>query len=174
MMTVHRASATLVLPRRFSPPVSYRLRDWLRYLLKGERGATGTSLSTYVENETLDHWIGGEVAPDVATLYFALFTAAPSDDGGGTEVSGTDYAREGITNNLTNFPAASAGSKTNDTEVDFGTAGSGGWGTVTHVGIFDASSAGNLLLWGALDLSKIINENDGFKFEVDDLTFALD
>lgn len=135
--------------------------------------ATGTSLSDYLENEILDHVIGASSWSAPATLYFALYTSAPSDAGGGTEVTGGGYARVSKTNNLTNFPAASAGSKSNANDIDFGTA-SADWGTITHVAVLDAASSGNLLFWGALTASKTVQNGDGFKFLATKLVFSLD
>lgn len=132
------------------------------------------SKSNYLENEILDHILGGTDYTRPATVYLALFTAAPSDAGGGTEVSGTGYARKSVTNNDTNFPAASSGVKSLNVETDFATAGSGGWGTVTHFGLFDAASSGNLLFWAALTASKAVAEGDIVRFAAGSLTFTED
>jgi hypothetical protein len=107
------------------------------------------SFSDYLENAVLNGVLGGADFTRPATVYVALFTAAPSDAGGGTEVSGNNYSRTAITNNATNWPAASAGSKSNGTVITCPTP-SGSWGTITHWGLFDASSSGNLLIWGEL------------------------
>jgi len=170
---IHTPEAKLHPAGLWTPPVSYRPIDWLRYILAGERGATGTALSDFLENKLLDHVLGATSYTAPGTIYTALFTAAPSDTGGGTEVTGGSYARVGKTNNGTNFPAASGGSKSNGTDIDFGTA-TANWGTVTHVGIFDAASAGNLLFWGALTTTRTVNTNDSFKFLATKLVFALD
>lgn len=135
--------------------------------------ATGTAISDYLENKINDHVLGKTTYTAPATLYFALFTAAPSDAGGGTEVTGGSYARVGLTNNTTNFPNSSAGSKSTGAAVNFGTA-TADWGTVTHVGVFDASSAGNLLYWAALTTSKTIGNGDSFVLPAGDVTFSLD
>lgn len=108
--------------------------------------ATGDAKSTYLANKVLDHVLGGGDYTRPATVYLALFTVAPSDSGGGTEVSGNAYARKAVTNDSTNFPAASAGSKTLATDVVW-PAPTGSWGTVVAVALFDASTAGNLLYW---------------------------
>lgn len=136
-------------------------------------GATGTSLSDFLENELLDHVVGNSAYSAPATLYFAVYTANPSDAGGGTEVTGGSYARVAKTNNLTNFPAASGGSKSNANDIDFGLA-TANWGTLTGAAVLDAASAGNFLFWGALTQSKVINNGDGFKFTTGNVTFALD
>jgi hypothetical protein len=105
-----------------------------------------SSFSDYLELELLDHVFGGSDYTRPATLYVGLFTAAPTDAGGGTEVTGGSYARASVTNNATNFPAAAAGAKTNANAITFPTA-TASWGTVVAVGIFDAATSGNLLAW---------------------------
>jgi hypothetical protein len=110
------------------------------------------------------------VAP--TTLYVALYTAAPTSAGGGTECTGGSYARSAVTNNLTNFPSASGGGpgvKANGTAVTFPTA-SAGWGTVVAFGVFDASSGGNLLYWGTLTTSRAVALGDTPSFAIGALT----
>lgn len=127
------------------------------------------SKSDYLEAKLLDHVLGNTAYTAPATVYIALFTAAPSDTGGGTEVptsGGTLYARVAVTNNATNWPNASGTSptvKSNGTTFTFPTAGAD-WGTVTSVGIFDASSAGNLLYWATLTASKTVSSGDTASF----------
>lgn len=125
------------------------------------------SKSDYLENAILDHVLGGGNYTRPATVYVALYTAAPSDSGGGTEVgtgTWTNYARVAVTNNSTNFPAASGGSKSNGTAIDFGTATTSGSVTVVAVGIFDASTSGNLLYWADLTTNKTVSNGDPVKF----------
>ena len=102
--------------------------------------------------------------------YVALYTAAPSDAGGGTEVSGAGYVRQSVA-----FDAAATpgGTTSNSADVSF-TAAGGDYGTVTHLGIFDASSAGNLLWHGALTASKAVEDGDTITFTAGniDLTMA--
>lgn len=86
--------------------------------------------------------------------FLALFTVAPSDSGGGTEVSGSGYARQAIT-----FGAASSGVVANTSTHTF-TASGGSWGTVTHYGIFSASSAGTLYWHGALGTSRTVADTE--------------
>lgn len=129
--------------------------------------------SDFLENELLDHVFGNAAYSAPATLYMALFTAAPTDAGGGTEASGGGYDRADVTNNATNFPAATGGLKENGASISFATA-SGSWGTVTHWALFDANSGGNMLVWGALSASKTIDSGDTPSFAVGDLDITLD
>jgi hypothetical protein len=131
------------------------------------------SFSNYLELEVLDHVLGGADYSRPATVYVGLYTATPSDTGGGTEVTGGAYARVAVTNNTTNWPAAASGLKSNGTVITFPTA-TANWGTVTQFGIFDASSGGNLLIWGDLTASQSINTGATASFAVGDLDITLD
>lgn len=126
------------------------------------------SKSDYLENKILDLIFGGQALTPPTNLYFGLFTVAPSDAGGGTEVTGGSYARVSIANNLTNFPAASGGSKQNAAAVTWPTAGAS-WGTVVAVGVFDAPTGGNLLYWTTIT-NKIVDSGDTISIPTSGLT----
>jgi hypothetical protein len=128
-----------------------------------------SALSDYAENELLDHLLGTTSFTMPAQVYVALFVAAPSDSGGGTEVStsGTAYAREPV-----DFAAASGGAANPTGDVQFDEA-TGNWGTVTHLGLFDAASGGNLLMHGALAVSKLIETGDTFRIPAADLDVSV-
>ena len=121
------------------------------------------SKSDFLENEVLDHVLGNAAYSAPATVYAALFTSSPSDAGGGTEVATGSYARVAITNNATNWPAAAGGSKSNGTAITFPTA-TANWGTIVAVGIFDASTGGNLLFWATLTNSRTVFTSDVLTF----------
>jgi hypothetical protein len=127
-------------------------------------------LSDYLENELLDH-IVGKTAYTMPTVYVGLYTSAPTDAGGGTEVSGGSYARKSTAG--ADWAAASGGAISNANAITFVTA-SGSWGTVTHFGLFDASTTGNLLAWGALGASKAIGSGDTASFAAGDLDITMD
>src|SRR5262245_23710085 len=107
------------------------------------------SKSDFLENKLLDHVVGNQAYTAPTNIHVALFTVAPTDSGGGTEVTGGSYARVQVTNNNTNFPNASSGLKQNGTAITFAQA-SADWGIVVAFGLFDASTSGNLLYWGWL------------------------
>lgn len=133
------------------------------------------SFSDFTEGKVLNHLFGATSYTPPGTLYVALFTAAPSDSGGGTEVTGGSYARVAVTNNTTNFPNAtgtSPTSKSNGTTITFPTA-TANWGTVVAFGIFDASSGGNLICWADLNANKTINNGDTASFAASALTITL-
>ncbi len=131
------------------------------------------SFSNYLELKFLDLAWGAVAFTAPVTVYAALYTAAPSDSGGGTEATGGAYARVAITNNATNWPAAASGAKSNGTVITFPTA-TANWGTVTHFGVFDAATAGNLLNWGALTTSQAVNTGATPSFAAAALSITLD
>ena len=126
------------------------------------------NLSDYAEIAVLDWLLGGATPTRPPARYVALFTAAPTDAGGGTEVSGGGYARQAMT-----CGAAASGATSNSADVSF-TASGAAFGTVSHIGIFDASTAGNLLWWGALTTSKAVGDGDTLTFAAGDIDFSLD
>lgn len=125
-----------------------------------------SAFSNYLENKVLDHVFGGVAYSAPATLYLALYTSDPGDDNSGTECSGTSYARQTIAFTVTNDTAS------NTSAVEFPTAGSA-WGTITHVGILDALTSGNLLAHGALTASKTVAQGDVFRVPAGDLDITL-
>ena len=122
-----------------------------------------SSKSDYLENVVINHFLRNTSTAPTANVYAALYTSAPTDAGGGTEVSGGSYARVAIT-----FSAASGGATSNSGAVTFPTA-TGSWGTVVAFGVFDASSGGNLLYWGNLTANKTIASGDIASFATGEL-----
>tara|TARA_R110000868_G_scaffold115346_4_gene308022 strand:+ start:1282 stop:1674 length:393 start_codon:yes stop_codon:yes gene_type:complete len=127
------------------------------------------SLSDYAEKLLLDFLMTTGTATRPTAWYVGLFTAAPSDSGGGTEVSGNGYARQSVT-----FAAATtvAGTTDNTTAVTF-TAAGGSWGTITHIGIFSAVTAGNLLWHGSMTASKTVGDGDILEFSIGNIDLTL-
>jgi hypothetical protein len=117
-----------------------------------------------IANATLDAYLGATtILP--ATVYIGLMTAAPNPNGTGVvEPIGNGYTRMAVANNPANWPAASARTKTHTNDITFPTATGAGWGTCTHVGIFDALSGGNLRLYDALAIPRLISATDIDRF----------
>lgn len=133
------------------------------------------SFSDYLELKVLDEVFGATAFTAPATVYIGLWTSALSDSATGSaagEVSGGAYARVSVTNNKTNWTTASAGALSNATVVTF-PAATASWGTVTHVGIADAATAGNMLAWADLTTSKTIGSGDTAQFAVGDIDVTL-
>ncbi len=112
------------------------------------------SKSDYLELQVLDAVLGAVAYAAPATVYFALYSATPSDAGGGTELEATGspgYTRVAVTNSAVNFPAAAAGAKTVGTAVTWPVnSGAAAWAAAVAWGVLDASTGGNLLLWGPM------------------------
>ncbi len=123
--------------------------------------------SDYLENKVLDYVLSGGSFSQPGTKYLALYTTAPTDAGGGTELSGSAYARQSCA-----FTTTSSAS-TNTSAVEWPTA-TGNWGTIVAVGIFDASTSGNLLAWSNLTSSRTIETGDVFRIPAGDLDVTLD
>ena len=129
-----------------------------------------SAMSDYLEARIHNHILNAVASAAPASVYVALYTAAPSDSGGGTEVSGNNYSRAQMTAGWT--VNATSGVAQNTAQVEFPVA-SGSWGTVTHIGIFDAASGGNLLYHGALNSSIAVVADDKPVFAAGDLTITL-
>ena len=123
--------------------------------------------SNYLENALINAVLRNTSYTSPTTVYVSLYTSDPTDADTGTEVSGGSYARTAVT-----FGAPSNGVSTNSADVTFPTA-TASWGTVTHIGIHDASTAGNLLFHTPLDTSKTIDSGDIFKITSGNLSVTL-
>jgi hypothetical protein len=125
-------------------------------------------MSNYLENALINATLRNTSYTSPATVYVGLYTTDPGEGNTGTEVSGGSYARTAVT-----FGAPSNGVSTNSGSVTFPTA-TGTWGTITHIGILDASTSGNLLYYTALDASKAIASGDVFTISTGNLSVTLE
>jgi hypothetical protein len=124
-------------------------------------------MSNYLENALINATLRNTSYTSPSTVYVGLFTTDPTDAGTGTEVTGGSYARVAVT-----FGAPSNGVTTNSGAVEFAQA-TASWGTITHIGILDALTTGNLLYHTALDVSKAIDTGDIFKIAIGSLSVTL-
>jgi hypothetical protein len=124
------------------------------------------SFTNFLETEILDHVFAGAAYSAPSQHYLALYTAAPGEAAGGTELSGSAYVRKAV-----NF-ATSGATTSNNAAIEFPTA-TGSWGTVTHVGVFDAETSGNLMAYATLSSSKAIATGDVFRVPTGDLDITL-
>lgn len=124
-------------------------------------------MSNYLENALINATLRNTSYTSPAVVYLGLYTTDPTDADTGTEVSGNGYARQAIT-----FGAPSNGVSTNSAVIEFPQA-TGSWGTVTHIGIEDALTAGNLLYHTPLDASKTIATGDVFRIAIGSLSVTL-
>lgn len=129
------------------------------------------SFTDTLENNVLTWAFTNAAAPTRPTAWWvALFTTAPSDAGGGTEVTGGSYARQQVTT----FSVSGTNPTTATTTVnlEWPTA-TGSWGTITHVAIMSASSGGTMYAYATLSASKTIASGDVFRIPSGDLDITL-
>ena len=124
--------------------------------------------TNYLENKLLDHVLNNASFTSPTTVYVGLFTAAPTDTASGTEVSGNSYARQ-----VLSVSTASDGVVTSDSDITFPQA-TGNWGTIVALGVHDALSSGNLLMYTDLTTSKTIETGDILKVSTGSFTVSLD
>ena len=125
-------------------------------------------LSNFLENKLLDHVLRNVSYTSPTTVYVGLFTTDPTDAGTGTEVSGGSYARQ-----ILSVTTATGGIVTSSADVTFPQA-TGSWGTISHIGVLDALSSGNLLMHTPLTTSRAIESGDILKISTGNLTASLD
>ena len=124
--------------------------------------------SNYLENKILDHVLKNISYTSPTTVYVGLFTSNPTDAGTGTEVSGGSYARQ-----VLSVTTSSGGIVTSSGDVTFPQA-TANWGTISHIGLLDALTSGNLLMHTPLTTSKTIETGDILKISSGNLTVTLD
>ena len=125
------------------------------------------SFSNFLETELLDHVFANNAYTSPTAVYVSLHTANPDEDASGAEVSGGGYVRQAGSFTV------SGNTATTDAAIEYPTA-TADYGTVTHVGIWDASTAGNMLAYAALTASKTISSGDVFRIPTGDLDITLD
>ena len=125
------------------------------------------SFSNTYETNVLKWALNADAVTRPTAWYVALFTTDPTDADTGTEVSGGSYARTAVTFSVTGNLA------TNSAGVEF-PAATASWGTVSHIGVYDASTGGNLIIHSALTTAKAITDGDVFRIPLNDLDFTLD
>jgi hypothetical protein len=126
--------------------------------------------TNYTENLVLNWVFTANSATRPTSWYVALYTVAPGESGGGTECSGTSYARQSVAFSVTGTAPTTAA---NSAAVEFPTAGSS-WGTIVAAAILDASTSGNMIAFADLTTSKTIDTGDVLRFNTGALTITLD
>ena len=127
------------------------------------------SLTNAFETSTLQYLLTTDSVTRPTAWYVGLFTSDPTDTGtAGTEVSGSGYARTSVTFSVTGDTAS------NTAGVEFPAADGGDWGFVSHIGIMDASTGGNMIIHSPLTVAKTIADGDVFRIPTGDLDVTLD
>jgi len=124
-------------------------------------------MSTYLKNALVNVTLRNTAYTAPVTAYIALYTTDPTVADAGTEVTGGSYARQSAA-----FDAPTAGATANTSNITFPTA-TADWGTVTHVGVRDALTAGNLLYFAPLTTARTIITNDQLVILAGQLTDTL-
>ena len=125
------------------------------------------SFSDTFETHVLNYVFTATSVTRPTAWYVGLFTADPTDTGSGaTEISGNSYVRKAATSTVSGNAATTSGA------IEF-TAATGSWGTISHIGIFDASSSGNLIAHSSLSVSKAIGTGDVFRIPAGDIDITL-
>lgn len=128
-------------------------------------------LSNYLETKLIDHLLRGVPYTPPSTVYISVHTGDPGETGA-SEVSGNGYGRYGYTCNQTTWSNIDGVAK-NSNLITLPVA-TGNWGTVTHFGIWDAPTGGNLLFSGALSVIRVVSQGDVVSFPVDFLNIVFD
>lgn len=126
--------------------------------------------TNYTEDLVLNWVFTTNSATRPTSWYVALYTVAPGESGGGTECSGTSYARQSASFTVTGTAPTTA---SNSAAIEFPTAG-GSWGTIVAAAILDASTSGNMIAFADLTTSKTIDTGDVLRFNTGALTITLD
>jgi hypothetical protein len=122
--------------------------------------------STYLETAILDHVLRDTAYTSPDTVYAALFTSNPGEDGSGNEVSGGSYIRQAVT-----FGAASGGSISNSAEIEFTGLPVA---TITHIAVYDAETDGNLLYYGTLSQNILATAGSTVEFATGNFSVSED
>jgi hypothetical protein len=130
-----------------------------------------SSFTDHTENLVLTWLLTNGTATRPTAWYVGLFTAAPSDTGGGTEVTGNGYAR--VSTGTITVSGTSPTNATNAAAIEFAAASGGNWGAIGWAAIFDADTGGNMIAWAALSTSRTINDGDVLRIPAGDLDVTL-
>lgn len=125
-----------------------------------------SAISDYLENQWMLWAFTANAVTRPTDWYVALFSAAPGDSGGGTEISGGSYARQQVTWNVVNHQAM------NTAEINF--VSSEDWPVITHVAVMTAPTGGQVLFHGALAAARDPALGDTIRFAAGQLILQLD
>ena len=125
------------------------------------------AMTNYLEDKLLEAVVKNTSYTTPTTVYMALYSTAPGEAGGGTELSGDNYSRAAMT-----FGSSSGGTITTTADITFATA-SGDWATAVAIGIVDASSGGNLLFYKSI-AGRSVKSGSALTIVSGDITLTLD
>lgn len=124
--------------------------------------------SNYLEDALLNAVLRNTAFTSPTTIWVALFHQDPTDfNDTAQELALASYGRVQVI-----FSDATSGACSNSGDINFLQA-TESWGTVSHIGIYDSETVGNLLYHGQLTVPKIVELNDTFSILATDLTITL-
>lgn len=131
-----------------------------------------SGFSTYLSQNVINSTLRGVSFSVPANLYLAVFTSDPTDDNVTiNEVAGAWYSRQAT--GAWAAPVGSGNSTSNNSQIQY-SAVTGSPVTVSHWGIYDASTSGNLLYTGALSVPKTLNVGDVLVVAAGQLVITVD
>jgi hypothetical protein len=134
-------------------------------------GAMSGGKSTYHINLELAKKLGGAALNQPGTYYMALYTVAPTADGGGTELSGNGYARAAIPNDGSHWSTPANHLSSNLLSAIFNQA-TADWGNVVAAAMFDSLTGGNFWYWGVLTIPQYVYSGNLMSFPAGSITLT--
>jgi hypothetical protein len=142
-----------------------------------------SQMTNYLENKLVDHLFRAQTLAAPGSLHISLHSADPGETGANELASTGAYARASVTSSLANWAgtqgagttvasSGTGGQTSNNGSITFATP-TANWGNVTHFAVWDAATGGNCLLYGALSISKTINQGDSISFAAGSLTVTF-
>lgn len=127
--------------------------------------------SNYLENGVINYFFRNQSVTRPTNIYVALYKTNPTDANTGAEVTGGGYERQRVTMGapIQNNDSAVT---TNSARVEFPRA-TNNWGEITHFGIFDAKTGGNLLTYGVFNRPITIETDNQFVIDTNDLEITV-
>ncbi len=126
-------------------------------------------MSDYLKDKLINHVFRATGYPVPTTVYVALYSTDPTSADVGTELTGDGYARVSTTFDA---PVAGSGTSQNAADITFAAA-TANWVTMTHVGIRDALTGGNLLSYKALTTPVDVLDTNNFRIPDEQLTVVM-
>ncbi len=126
-------------------------------------------MSDYLKDKLIDEVFRDTPYAQATHHYVALYATDPTSADIGTELSGAGYARMTVEFDA---PVAGTGTSQNTADVTFAAA-TGDWVEITHVGVKDAVSGGNLLSFQALASPVTVLDTNNFRIPTSQLTVVF-
>jgi len=124
------------------------------------------AISNYLSAALLNATLANVSYTSPATPYVALYSVAPTVSTGGTELTGSGYARVALTANVVNSTATSTAN------VVFGPA-TATWSQAVSWAVCDAATAGNILYFNALVPTQTVQNTNTLNFQTGNITVTL-